>query len=584
MHDLAAVLARAGADVHDPVGDLDGVLVVLDDDERVAHVAQPHEGLDQPVVVALVQPDGRLVQDVEHADESGADLGGQPDALGLAAGERAGRAVEREVVQADVDQEPQPLVDLLEDALGDLLVPGLELQLAEEVGAVADRHRGDLGDGPAHDRDREDDRLEPGAFTGRAGHLAHVALEALAARVALSLAVPPLDEVDRALEGGHVDALAAVPVAVADLDLRLVAVQQGLAGALRQSRERDVRAEAEGVCEGVDLAVEVVLGVSVRPGVDRALVERLVRVGDDQLGVDLHARADAGALGAGAEGRVEGEGAGLELLEGQVVVRAVEVLGEHALALGVVLGEVDEVEHDHAAGQAEGGLDGVREAALGTVLDGEAVDDHLDGVLLLLLQRGRAGELDRLAVHTGAGVALGLQVGEEVDELALALAHQRREHLEPAALRQFEHPVDDGLGRLAGDGPAALGAVRLADAREEQPEVVVDLRDGADRGARVAGGRLLVDGDGRGEALDEVDVRLVHLAEELPRVGGQRLDVTPLPLGEDGVEGKRGLARTRQAREDDERVPGQVERDVLQVVLTRATDDETVGHAGPHLS
>ena len=130
VHDLAAVLTGAGADVDDPVGDLDGVLVVLDDDERVAHVAQPDQGLDQPVVVALVQADGRLVQDVQHADQAGADLGGEPDALGLAAGEGAGRAVQREVVQADVDQEPQPLVDLLEDPLGDLLVAGVELQPA----------------------------------------------------------------------------------------------------------------------------------------------------------------------------------------------------------------------------------------------------------------------------------------------------------------------------------------------------------------------------------------------------------------------------------------------------------------------
>ncbi len=426
MHDLAAVLAGAGADVDDPVGDLDGVLVVLHDDERVAHVAQPDEGLDQPVVVALVQADGRLVEHVEHADEAAADLGGQADALGLAAGEGAGRAVQREVVQADVDQEAQPLVDLLEDALGDLLVAGGQLQLAQEVRAVADGHRGDLGDGLAHDRDGEDDRLEARALAGGAGHLAHVALEALTAGVALGLAVPPLDERHRALEGRGVAPLAAVAVAVADLDLGLVAVQQGLLGALRQPRPRDVRTEAQRLREGADQAVEVVLGVAVGPRVDGALVEALVRVGDDQLGVDLHARADAGALGAGAEGRVEGERAGLQLLERQVVVRAVEMLGVHALALGVVLGEVDEVEHDHAAGQPECGLHGVGETALGGVLHREPVDDHLDGVLLLLLQRRRVRQLDGLAVHPRAGVALGLEVGEEVDELALALAHQGR--------------------------------------------------------------------------------------------------------------------------------------------------------------
>ena len=302
---------------------------------------------------------------------------------------------EREVVEADVDQEPQPLVDLLQHPLGDLLVAGVELQLAQEVRAVADRHRGDLGDRLLHDRDREDDRLQPCALAGGAGHLAHVALEALTAGVALGLAVPPLHEGDGAFEGRRVHALAPVPVAVADLDLRLVAVQQGLPRALRQSGEGDVGPESQRVREGADQAAEVVLGVAVRPGVDGALVEGLVLVRDDQLGVDLHARTDAGALGAGAEGRVEGEGAGLQLLEGQVVVRAVQVLRVHALALGVVLGEVDEVEHDHAAGEAEGGLHGVGEAALGAVLHREAVDDHLDGVLLLLLQRGRLGELDR---------------------------------------------------------------------------------------------------------------------------------------------------------------------------------------------
>ena len=68
------------------------------------------------------RPMRRLVQHVEHADQAGADLGGQPDPLRLAAGQRAGRPVERQVVQADVEQEAEPGVDLLEHPLGDLLL------------------------------------------------------------------------------------------------------------------------------------------------------------------------------------------------------------------------------------------------------------------------------------------------------------------------------------------------------------------------------------------------------------------------------------------------------------------------------
>ena len=67
MHDLAAVLAGAWADVDDPVGGADRVLVVLDDDEGVAEVLELDERLDEPTVVALVQADARLVEHVEHA-------------------------------------------------------------------------------------------------------------------------------------------------------------------------------------------------------------------------------------------------------------------------------------------------------------------------------------------------------------------------------------------------------------------------------------------------------------------------------------------------------------------------------------
>jgi hypothetical protein len=44
----------------------------------------------------------------------------QADALRLAAGERVGRTVEREVVEADVDQEGQAGGDLLDDLVADL--------------------------------------------------------------------------------------------------------------------------------------------------------------------------------------------------------------------------------------------------------------------------------------------------------------------------------------------------------------------------------------------------------------------------------------------------------------------------------
>ena len=128
--DVAAMHAGAGADIDHIVGGADRVLVVLDHDHGVAEVAQPLQRFKQPLVVALVQPDRGLVEHVEHAGQAGADLRGEPDALALAAGQRARGARERQVIEPDIDEEFQPRADLLEDADGDLVLLGVELVAA----------------------------------------------------------------------------------------------------------------------------------------------------------------------------------------------------------------------------------------------------------------------------------------------------------------------------------------------------------------------------------------------------------------------------------------------------------------------
>ena len=168
----------------------------------------------------------------------------------------------------------------------------------------------------------------------------------------------------------------------------------------------------------------------------------------------------------------------------------------------------------------------------------------------------------------------GAQLLEELAVLALAAAHDRREHHELGALGEHHHLVDDLLGRLRLDRAAAVVAVRVADPGPEQAQVVVDLGDRADCRARVAAGGLLVDRDRRREPLDRVHVGLVHLAQELARVGRQRLDVAALALGVDRVEREARLARAGQPGDHDEGVARQPQVQVLEVVLPGARDDD----------
>jgi hypothetical protein len=106
------------------------------------------------------------------------------------------------------------------------------------------------------------------------------------------------------------------------------------------------------------------------------------------------------------------------------------------------------------------------------------------------------------------------------------------------------------------------------------PQVVVHFGDRADRRARIPARRLLIDRDRRREALDDVDVGLVHLPEELAGVGGQRLDISTLPLGVDRVEGEARLARSRNAGEHDQLVARQFDVHVLEVVFAGTSDDD----------
>ena len=120
--------------------------------------------------------------------------------------------------------------------------------------------------------------------------------------------------------------------------------------------------------------------------------------------------------------------------------------------------------------------------------------------------------------------------------------------------------------------------MRDADAGEEQAQEIVGLGDRADRGAGIGRDRLLVDGDGRGDALDGFDLGLFHHLHILAGIGGHAFDVAALALGEKGVEGQGGLARSARTGDDDEAVPRQAHVNALQIVLGRLLDDNIGQH------
>ena len=128
---------------------------------------------------------------------------------------------------------------------------------------------------------------------------------------------------------------------------------------------------------------------------------------------------EPGAARAGAVRRVEGEHARLELGQPDPVLRAGEALGERQLL------PLDEVDRHEPVGERECGLDRVGDPVAEIRLHHEAVDDDLDRVLELLVERDLLVEETLLAVDLDAREALVAKALEEVSVLALPIADDR---------------------------------------------------------------------------------------------------------------------------------------------------------------
>src|SRR6185437_1601767 len=104
------------------------------------------------------------------------DLRGKADALALAAGERAGGARQRQVIQADIDQEGEALADLLQHAGRDLVLLRVQRgrNALEPFARALDRELRDLADMLIPDLDAQRLRLQPIAVTRRAGHVGEI--------------------------------------------------------------------------------------------------------------------------------------------------------------------------------------------------------------------------------------------------------------------------------------------------------------------------------------------------------------------------------------------------------------------------
>jgi hypothetical protein len=149
VEQATTVLPGAGTEIDQVVGGAHQHRLVLDHHQRVPARRQLAEDLDQPVSVARMEADGRLVEHVQRVGEVRAQRVRQLDALRLAARQSAGRAVEREVAEVDALEERRTASPARPSPVPRSRARSRELEPAHERRGRGDRHRVDVGDRPA---------------------------------------------------------------------------------------------------------------------------------------------------------------------------------------------------------------------------------------------------------------------------------------------------------------------------------------------------------------------------------------------------------------------------------------------------
>ena len=455
------------------VGGADDALLVLDDHDRVAAVAQAEEGLRERLVVARVQAHRRLVQDVADPAQVGGERRHDADALRLAGRERVGPALEGEVAEAEAGEEVEAQRQLGPDALAHLLGQ-LPLERRQPAAGLDHGEGGHVADVAPRDPDRPGLGPQARAGAGAAGdtlgppRLAVLLDPRRAEAVALGTGAVLLAPREEARVGGG-EARAAARAGAAGRVEALGAARHHHRAAAELQGPRDgplqlsplVGRELRGLPSpsalaapwtALDHRLHVVDLEAVDPRRPRRVVERPV---DPHLGDALlrHGgdRVEVEALPPADEGREDGQLAGGEVLR--------DARGEG--------GRVHHLPGQPALRAVNGPEPRPEEAEVVVDLARGAHGRERRPARELLLQ-GDRGRHALEAVHLGAG--------ERADELA----HVGREAVEEAPLALGEQHVE-GEGGLAGAGDAGDRHQLVARDVDRDPlQVVLARADDAD--------------------------------------------------------------------------------------------------------
>ena len=142
--DFTAVGAGTGSDIYDIIRCQHGIFIMFYHYQSIAQIPQILQGIQQFVIVSLVQADTGLIQNIADTYQTGTDLGCQTDTLCLTTGQSSGSSRQRQILQSHIHQEAYSGADLFQHTLADELLLFRQGHGVQELLQIPDGHGSDL--------------------------------------------------------------------------------------------------------------------------------------------------------------------------------------------------------------------------------------------------------------------------------------------------------------------------------------------------------------------------------------------------------------------------------------------------------
>ena len=148
------------------------------------------------------------------------------------------------------------------------------------------------------------------------------------------------------------------------------------------------------------------------------------------------------------------------------------------------------------------------------------------------------------------------KIFEQLSVMPLAVFHYGGKNLYRFAGKILHYEVDEFGFAVLLHGLLCDVAIGGGYSGVEKTEKIVDLGNSPHRGARVVGGRLLLNGDYGTEPIDTLHLGAAGGANKATCIGRKGIDISALPLGKKYVKYKRTFTTTTQPRDNRKLVTG----------------------------